>query len=74
MEAVKHGGTAGKINVNTATQTELETLDGIGPSLAARIVEYRKKNGKFNTINDLKNVSGIGDAKLDGIREKVVVK
>lgn len=63
-----------KVNINTATQTELETLTGIGPSIAAKIIQYRKENGKFNSIDELKNVSGIGDSKFDDIRNEVVVK
>lgn len=63
-----------KVNINTANQTELETLNGVGPSLAAKIIDYRNKNGKFKNIEDLKNVSGIGDTKFEGIRNQVVVK
>ena len=63
-----------KVNINTATQTELETLTGIGPSIAAKIIQYRKENGKFNSIDELKNISGIGDSKFDDIRNEVVVK
>ena len=63
-----------KVNINTATQTELETLTGIGPSIAARIIQYRKENGKFESIEELKNVSGIGDSKFEDIRNEVVVK
>lgn len=62
------------VNINTATQTELETLNGIGPSLAAKIIDYRNKNGKFKSVDDLRNVSGIGEAKFKGIRDCVVVK
>lgn len=64
--------TVGKININKATQTELEQLPGIGPSTALKIVEYRKNN-KFKKIEDVKNVSGIGDAKFDKIKEYIVV-
>ena len=46
----------GKININTASQTELETLSGIGPSMALKIIEYREKNGTFLKIEDIKNV------------------
>ena len=53
----------GLVNINTATQTELETLDGIGPSTAKKIIDYREENGKFNSIEEIQNVSGIGDAK-----------
>lgn len=62
-----------KININTATQTELETLPGIGPSTAANIINYRKENGKFNNIEDLKKVSGIGDSKYNKIKEMIKV-
>lgn len=68
----KNGG--GKVNINSASQTELETLEGIGPSTAAKIIEYREKNGAFNNIEDIKNISGIGDAKFDKIKDNVVVK
>lgn len=63
----------GKVNINTATQTELETLTGIGPSLAARIIEYRGQNGKFKKVEELRNVKGIGQSKYDGVKEEVVV-
>ncbi len=46
-----------KININTATQEQLETLPGIGPSTAKKIITYRKENGKFNNIEDIKNVN-----------------
>ena len=62
-----------KVNINTATQTELETLPGIGPSTSAKIIEFREKNGKFKSIEDLKNVSGIGDVKFDNIKDKIEI-
>ena len=61
------------VNINTATQTELETLPGIGPSLALRIINYRRENGKFASIEELKNVSGIGDNKYDEIKKYIYV-
>lgn len=61
------------VNINTATQTELETLPGIGPSLALKIINYRKENGKFKSIEELKNVSGIGDNKYDEIKKYIYV-
>lgn len=64
---------SGKININTATQADLETIDGIGPALAERIVEYRKQNGKFKNIEELKSVKGIGDKKFESIKEKITV-
>ena len=61
------------VNINTASQTELETLPGIGPSTALKIINYRKENGKFKTIEDVKNVSGIGDAKFEKIKALIKV-
>lgn len=61
------------ININEATQTELETLPGIGPSIALKIISYREKEGKFLTIEDIKNVSGIGDNKFENIKELICV-
>lgn len=62
-----------KININTATQTELETLPGIGPSTALKIIEYRKENGKFNSIEDIKKISGIGDRKFSQIKDLIKI-
>ena len=61
------------VNINTATQTELETLPGIGPSIALKIINYRKENGKFSKIEDIKNVSGIGDSKFESIKKFITV-
>ncbi len=62
------------ININKANETDLQTLPGIGASLAGRIVEYRDSNGKFNEIEDIKNVSGIGDSKYENIKNLICVK
>lgn len=62
-----------KININTATQTELETLPGIGPSIALKIVNYRRQYGKFKTIEEIKNVSGIGDKKYAKIEKYIKI-
>ena len=61
------------INLNTATAAELETLTGIGVSTAKKIIDYRKKNGKFKSIEEIKNVSGIGDAKYAAIKDDITV-
>ena len=61
----------GPININRATARQLDSLDGIGPVIAARIVEYRKVNGSFLSIDDLQKVSGIGAAKFAQIKSKV---
>ena len=63
-----------KININKATQTELETIPGVGPSTALKIIEYREQNGKFSSIEDIKNVSGIGDAKYKKMKDYITVK
>lgn len=62
------------ININTAKEEELQQLDGIGSSIATKIINYRKENGKFNTIEDIKNVSGIGESKFNKIKDKIYVK
>ena len=61
------------VNINTATQTELETLPGIGPSLALKIINYRKENGKFKSIEELKSVNGIGENKYEEIKKYIYV-
>jgi competence protein ComEA len=62
---------SGKVNLNTADATALQTLDGIGPALAQRILDYRKAHGSFSSINDLQNVGGIGDKKFAAIKDSV---
>ena len=62
------------VNINTANETELEELPGIGASIAGRIIEYRNKNGKFKSIEDIKNVTGIGDSKYEKIKDNIKVK
>jgi competence protein ComEA len=56
------------VNINTATKEELEALNGIGPVKAQAIIDYRKANGPFKSIDDVKNVKGVGDATFDKIR------
>ncbi len=63
-----------KVNINKANQAELETVPGIGPSTALKIINYRKENGKFTSIEDIKNVSGIGDAKYEKMKEYITVR
>lgn len=62
------------ININKATKEELQQLQGIGESTAAKIIEYRNQNGDFKQIEDLKNVPGIGDAKFEAIKGNIKVK
>lgn len=65
--------TAGKININTASVEELESLPGIGPALAGAIATWRQENGRFTTAEDLLEVSGIGNAKFAQLKDKVTV-
>ena len=63
----------GMININTASKEELMALSGIGDSTAEKIIAYRKENGKFKSIEDIKNVPGIGDSKFNNIKDKITV-
>ncbi len=62
---------SGLININTATAEDLQTLSGIGEVRAKAIVEYRTQNGSFSKIEDIKNVSGIGDATFNNIKSQI---
>lgn len=64
----------GKININTATSGELESLSGIGAAKAASIITYREQNGPFKEINDLINVSGIGSKSFEQLKDKIKVR
>jgi competence protein ComEA len=63
-----------KINLNQADENELQNLPGIGPSKAAAIISYRNENGPFQTIDDLKKISGIGDKTFDKLKESIIVQ
>ena len=63
----------GKINLNTATAEQLETLPGIGPALAERILAYREAYGPFSAVEDLLRVSGIGEKTLESVRDYIAV-
>ncbi len=67
------GTTGVLVNVNTAGETELETLSGVGPVTAAAIIQYRTEHGPFATVDDLEDVSGIGPATLEELRPQVTV-
>ncbi|MCI8411526.1 MAG: hypothetical protein HFJ40_03645 [Clostridia bacterium] len=63
-----------KVNINNATQTQLEELPGIGPSTALKIIQYRNEKGKFKNIEDIKEVSGIGESKYNKIKDLITIK
>ena len=63
-----------KININTATQGELDRLDGIGEKLAARIIRYREEHGNFEVIEDIMQVSGIGQKRFANIKQDICVE
>jgi competence protein ComEA len=63
----------GPLNLNTATAAELETLPGIGPSLAQRIVDYRTEHGPFDSIEAVTDVPGIGEGKFEAIKDLITV-
>ena len=63
--------TSGKVSINSATKEELMTLTGIGEAKAEDIIKYREENGPFKTIEDIKNVSGIGDSLFAKIKENI---
>ena len=62
-----------KININTADIDKLTTLKGIGPVTAQKIIDYREQNGAFKSIEEIKNVRGIGQKKFDAIKDKITV-
>ncbi|MGN6501999.1 MAG: helix-hairpin-helix domain-containing protein [Pseudolysinimonas sp.] len=65
--------TGGKVNLNTADAAALETLPRIGPAMAQRIIDWREQNGRFAAVEDLLDVTGIGDATFAGLKDLVTV-
>ena len=62
-----------KININTANSAELDSLSGIGPSKAEAIIKYREENGNFKTIEEIKNVTGIGEGLFEKFKENITI-
>lgn len=67
------GSGAPLVNINTASESELETVTGIGPATARKIIAHRERNGPFGSVDELEEVPGIGPAKLEGMRDEVTV-
>ncbi|SMC26417.1 comEA protein [Desulfacinum hydrothermale DSM 13146] len=65
---------AGPVNINTAHAEQLQSLPGIGPAIAQRIVQYRQQNGLFKQKEDIQNVRGIGPKKYEAIKDLITVK
>ncbi len=63
-----------KININTADSTQLQTLSGIGPVTAQKIIDYRENHGRFDSIEDIKNVSGIGEKTFEKLKNSIKTK
>ena len=63
----------GMVNINTANESALDSLPGIGPTYAQRIIEYRVANGGFKTVEEIKNVKGIGDKTFEKFKDKITV-
>ena len=61
------------ININTANIEVLQKLEGIGPTMAEKIIDYREENGHFSSIEDIKNVSGIGESKYNKIKDNITI-
>ena len=72
-ESTSYNKEGTKVNINTANQSELDSLPGIGPALAQRIIDFREETGNFNSIEDIQHVKGIGDSKYEDIKDKIVV-
>ena len=69
----KNGGSGELVNINTADEKALDTLPGIGPAMAKRIIEYRETEGLFQSIEDIKKIRGIGDAKFEKLKDKICI-
>ena len=63
----------GKVNINTVDSSQLQTLNGVGPATAQKIIDYRQSNGTFSNIEDIRNVSGIGDKTFEKLKDHITI-
>ena len=73
-EPLPHEPDDDRIDINTATLEDFESLPGIGPTMAKRIIDYRNINGRFDIVEDLTEVSGIGDKTIEKLRDRLAVR
>ena len=73
QSASAQAGADGRVHLNSASAPELERLPGIGPALAQKIIQYREQHGPYQRLEDLLQVEGIGPAKLEGLREHIIL-
>lgn len=73
VQSNNNSGSGGKVRINYATQEEIETLPGIGPSKAQAIIQYREENGYFQKVEDLLQISGIGEKTLENMRDELQI-
>lgn len=69
--AAPRAAPSGRININTASQSELESIRGVGPKTAQSIIDYRTQNGSFKRVEDIMNVKGIGEKKFDSMKDQI---
>ncbi len=73
MDKTKAADSGEKVNINTADEKALDTLPGVGPAMAKRIIEYRESEGAFQSIEDIKKIRGIGEAKFAKMKDKICI-
>jgi competence protein ComEA len=64
----------GKVNINTATESQIALLPGIGPKIAGKVINYRADNGNFKTAEDIKKVKGVGNKKFEKMRDYIIIE